>query len=300
MNTNYFPPIPVLQIRPGALLCYDVFTHKSGRYRDLIKIPNLEPEAPQLYTGKLSDYARKNLKFAINLLIEQAKWKEVQHPSTGKFYSFKVNFITLTLSAKQRDVSDKTIKNQMLAPWIRIMRDTFKLRSYVWRAERQRNGNIHFHFITDTYILYSDIRDNWNSQQAKFHFIDEFRNRNNSEFPNSTDVHSVQQIRNLAAYLVKYMSKDEKGLESIEGKVWDCSSNLKTKERCAYEMSGADFKIVDKMCATFKDRLRRTDNCLIIPLSQRELARHLPPAYIREYKAWLDRVYQNAPSSRYK
>ncbi len=262
-------------------------------------IADCSDDTGKLYTGKLTDFAKRNIKFAINLLVAQAKWKEVINPATDTPYKFKVNFITLTLSAKQGSLSDKTIKNEMLSPWIRVMRDTFNLRSYVWRAERQQNGNIHFHFVTDTYILYSDIRDNWNHQQAKFHFIDDFRNKNKSEFPNSTDVHSVIHIRNLAAYLVKYMSKNERALDTIEGKIWDCSSNLKTKERAALVMSSSDFKMVDELHKSMPDRFIKQDNCTIIRMSENEMSRFLPSEHRKLYREWLQSVYDAAPVSRY-
>ena len=288
-----------MQIRPGGLILYDQHAPRFSSRQEPDIIPEASAGTQRLYSGKLSEFARGNLKFAINLLIEQAKWKTMINPTTKNEYRFKVNFITLTLSAPQGNVSDKEIKSQMLGPWLRIMRDTFKLRSYVWRAERQKNGNIHFHFVTDTFILYSDIRDNWNHQQAKFHFINDFRNRNNSEFPNSTDVHSVINIRNLAAYIVKYMSKDERGLDSIEGKVWDCSSNLKTKERCAFEMSGADFSMIDKLHNKFPERFLKSDRCTVVRLSNSEMFGILPPQYVKSYRAWIQNIYDTAPVSRY-
>jgi len=289
-----------MQIRPGCLLCYDQRVYIPPRKESTIPIDPLAESTPKFYTGKMNEKAKSKLRFSINLLVEQAKWKEILNPATGKFYKFKINFITLTLSAKQREVSDRTIKNLMLAPWIRNMRDVYKLRSYVWRAERQKNGNIHFHFSTDTYIPYDAIRDAWNFQQAKFHFIDEFRNRNNSEFPNSTDVHSVQSVANLASYMVKYMCKDEKGLESIEGKVWDCSSNLKTSERVAMVMGEADFRLINKLYEKFENRVKKTDNCTIIPISKNEMLQYLPRSYIEMYNKWIQSVYDAAPISRIK
>lgn len=299
-NPNYIPPIPILQIRPGCLLCYSQrWTNPNRKEKSQIHTFDND-QAQRFYTGKMNEKAKSKLRFSINLLVEQAKWKEIQNPTTGKFYRFKINFITLTLSAKQREVSDRTIKNQMLAPWIRNMRDVYQLRSYVWRAERQKNGNIHFHFSTDSYIPYDAIRDSWNFQQSKFHFINEFRNRNKSEFPNSTDVHSVQSISNLASYMVKYMCKDEKGLESIEGKVWDCSKNLKTKERVALVMGEKDFNLINKLYDRFQTRVKNTDECTIIPMSKAEMRQYLPRSYMTDYENWIQSVYDAAPVSRAK
>jgi len=289
-----------MQIRPGCIMFYDMsFSNYTGQHKPREPVSDATPK-PEKYTGKLTESAKSNLRFAINLLVEQAKWKEVQNPTTKRFYRFKINFITLTLSGKQRSVSDRTIKSKMLFPFIRNMRNVYGLRSYVWRAERQKNGNIHFHLTTDTYIPYDAIRDAWNFQQAKFHFIDEFNSRHNSEFPNSTDVHSVQSIKNLASYLVKYMSKNEASLDTIEGKVWDCSKNLKTKERVVFEMSEQDFSMLSNIERKLPDRLKSNDFCSVLPLSRKEMSTLLPGAYWKKYNDWLQSVYDAAAPPRTK
>lgn len=297
---NYIPPIPVIQLRPGCLLFYDQsFYSYSGQRNPHLKI-NEDAFDHKLYTGKMNDKSKSRLRFAINLLVAQAKWKEVQNPTTKKFYRFKINFITLTLSARQKDLSDKLIKSKMLFPWIRNMRNVYHLRSYVWRAERQKNGNIHFHFSTDTYIPYDAIRDAWNYQQSKFHFITDFRNRNKSEFPNSTDVHAVYNIRNLASYLVKYMVKDEKGLDSIEGKVWDCSKNLKLKDRVVFEMTEQDFSMLNRISNDSNFKVISNDNCALIPMSNAQMSKVVPGEYWRKYNQWLQSVYDSAAPPRLK
>lgn len=295
-----YPKIPFLQIRPGCLLLYDIsYWNYIGSYRQKDRLNNTLP-VNEKYTGKMNEKARSKLRFAINLLVAQAKWKQVENPTTGKLYRFKINFITLTLSAPQNKVSDKMVKSKMLEPWLKNMRNVYGLRSYVWRAERQKNGNIHFHVTTDTYLSYECIRDVWNYQQSKFHFITHFQNRNNSIYPNSTDVHSVANIKNLASYLVKYMVKDEKGLDTIDGKVWDCSLNLKLRDRVTYEMSDEDFKLMRFLVEKFPDQFIETYNCSLFQLSEDQMKRYLPASYFDNYKSWLDGIYHSADPPGYK
>ena len=111
------------------------------------------------------------------------------------------------------------------------MRRKHRLRSYVWRAEVQQNGNLHFHVISDTYIRYDHIRADWNSCLRDTGLIDKFKAKHGHADANSTDVHAVYKIKDLTAYFTKYMSKKSKKTDrNIEGKIWDCSANLKTKE----------------------------------------------------------------------
>lgn len=229
-----------MQVRPYGLLLYErnVFDYKQCYYKSetgqLFDSETGEEKEinKNLYTGKITEYSKKRLKRAINLLVATAEPKEAINFRTGKTFTFKVNFITLTLPAPQKDVTDKQLKAEAFDPFIKRMKRKYKLNNYVWRAERQKNGNLHFHILTDTYIRYDYLRDNWNSCLRKWHFISDFKEKFNHDKPNSTDVHSIQKIKNVAAYVVKYMSKDGGEADIIEGKIWDCSTALKHKGNC--------------------------------------------------------------------
>ena len=207
------------------------------------------------------------------------------------------------------------------------MRNNHQLRSYVWRVERQFNGNVHFHITTDSWLPHDNIKDTWNWYLKPLGFIDKFRQNNTSEHPNSTDVHSVNAIRNLASYMVKYMTKDPKqmlkhhnsqrakaGLKAIRpedhpwqkikgqptwdqpisGKVWDCSKNLKTKERALLEMSRRDFEWWNYLRKECPDRFTTLDSCSILRLSEAELKNSGYPEYHKVYRNWIESVYNNA------
>lgn len=49
---------------------------------------------------------------------------------------------------------------------------------------------------------------------------------NNWSRPNCTDIHSVRRVRNLAAYLSKYLSKDPGFGAGFKGRFWACSHKL--------------------------------------------------------------------------
>lgn len=225
---------PVLQVRPYGLLVYE--------HKEFSKSWDLKRDRPQRefnrYTGILTPFAKKKLKRAISLMVASAKEKEAPNFKTGKNYKFKVNFITFTLPASQQGIEDKTIKH-CLDNWIKRAKRKHKLNSYVWRAERQANGNIHFHMVTDVWIHYEKIRNDWNAVLRETGLIEKFKEKHGHENPNSTDVHAIWKVKNLVQYFVKYMSKEHKqGEEPIKGKVWDCSQNLKTKNNCWMILEG--------------------------------------------------------------
>ena len=135
-----------------------------------------------------------------------------------KKFKFNINFITLTLPASQEH-SDDEIKSVALNNFLNICRKRYNLGEYVWKAESQINGNIHFHIVTDTYIRYDKIQEAWNSsvelltcgnvETKKMEgYVTRFANKIGHRFPNSTDVHSVKHVKKIASYISKYMSKN--------------------------------------------------------------------------------------------
>lgn len=223
-----------MQIRPYGLLVYEHKEFDTNPRRDHTKP---KPEVTG-YTGVLTKFARKKLKRAIHLIVAIAKEKEAPNFKTGKTFKFKLNFLTFTLPAAQEGIEDKKVKH-CLDNWIKRAKRKHNLKSYIWRAERQANGAIHFHMITDTYIHYQSIRDDWNACLRPLGLIDKFREKHGHENPNSTDVHAIWKVRNLTSYFIKYMSKEHKeGEAPIQGKVWDCSTNLKTTNNCELVLEG--------------------------------------------------------------
>jgi hypothetical protein len=292
---------PILQIRPNGLVSYNEIHWINGRpprrasYQNVVKNwfgnTSTEPDKPDKpYSGDMTAGSKRRIKKAVQLLIASSVWKSAINPKTGKAFKFRVNFITLTLPAAQGNISDSEIKKECLEPWLRQMRNKFKMKNYIWKAERQANGNIHFHITADVFVPYYSIRDSWNNQLAKLGFIDSFKEKHGHRNPNSTDVHSVQDIENLPGYLMKYMAKESDGLKPIEGKMWDCSLNLKTKIKCEVVPDESDQKYWKTMEATFSDKLIDERYVKMICLNENELNSTLPTKLYDKYHHFLNAV----------
>ena len=300
------PPISyeVLQLRPNQILVYTYYPD-ARRGREKIDFSELTPamQAYELdrktsnpnekYTGILSTSARRKLRYYINLLVAQAKWKEAFNYELQKTFRFRVNFITLTLSAPQGSISDKEIKRVCLNNFLNRAKQKFGLRTYVWRAEKQQNGNIHFHITTDVYIHYHALCNLWNECQELLGFVTRFRERTGSYRPNSTDVHSVKDVKDLASYLVKYMSKKEKDAQRIEGKVWGCSKNLSSAKKFEVELYGAHFEKFKDIAAKYPDAVFQNDHCEIITLPEKTFLKEISPVWGKEYSRYLSHVRKN-------
>lgn len=219
--------------------------------------------------GELSKTSATKLKNAINWLTAAAPMKTVYHKPSGQKFKFKLNFITLTIPTTAHTISDEEFKKKLLHNFLNTARHKFGLKNYVWKVEAQRNGNIHAHLTTDTFIHYADLSKVWNKILSNYGLMqaytdkhkdmtfEEYNKKYNSENkrsldqvktawekgqnsgwtqPNSTDVKAVHKIDDIAAYLIKYMAKSEEGKRTIKGRLWGCSYNLSQANNLTVEV----------------------------------------------------------------
>jgi hypothetical protein len=191
--------------------------------------------------GKVSKIAKRKMTRALEYLLFITNEKKVSNYYTGREFKFKIAFITLTIPAQQKH-SDKEIKSKCLNQLLIELKKHYKTNHYIWRAEKQKNGNLHFHLIVDKFIPHQELRDRWNRILNKLGYIDRYREqqlswhkngfrarehlkktwpikkqkqayergqRINWNSPNTTDIHSVQKIHNIKQYISKYLTKNE-------------------------------------------------------------------------------------------
>lgn len=279
-----------LSVHPSSAFIYpEYIKEKNVHYESLAaKFKGVD----RYHRNRISKHARKRLNRAIDYLCFTAPTSEAVNPKTGELFRFKTTFITLTLSATQMH-SDAVIKADMLNHFFVVARQKWGLRNYVWKAERQANCNIHFHIVADIFIPYYALRDAWNRIQSKLGYIDRFKEIHGHSKPNSTDIHSTKKVKNLAAYIGKYMSKDyRKGSHKVSrsrlgmqskslirvpsvssgvlrflreqanvGRIWGCSYELSNIEGGReYVNKGLNEELME-LARARNVRYKRTDYC---------------------------------------
>jgi len=247
-----------IYIKPTYAVIMPTPNKSRGPLTDLQR-ENMRNLERNQHDGKLSQKSIRKLVNAVNWLVASAPKKWVFQKESGKRFSFRVNFVTLTLPTTDHDISDHHFKKIMLHAFINACRYRYDLKNFVWKVEAQANGNIHAHFTTDTYLPWRGVRDVWNRILAKNGLIDKYHDKHkdlsfqqyvnmygdrdnvttedlrrryqsgvdsNWRDPNSTDVHAVHKVKDIAAYLAKYMSKEEEERRKIKGRLWSCSYGL--------------------------------------------------------------------------
>lgn len=225
---------------------------KAGLHQ---KLANL---AKRKTSVNLSASSKKEIRDSIFSMYQLSKPRTVKAVG-GKFiYNFRQSFVTLTLPSKQihSDVEIKKCMNHFLTN----IRRSFKVENYVWKAELQKNENIHFHLSFDKYIHFQAVRYYWllaikplgyvDAYAAKFSAMSVFQYaayrgltvpeasaaygqgvRSRWQSPNCVDVSAVTTASSVSNYLSKYFAKnDDQNLDperiAAFGKVWARSTSL--------------------------------------------------------------------------
>lgn len=220
--------------------------YKEKQFRSAKFIENQKHLLNNSQNGAVSNKASKKIRSAIEWLTASAQTKLVFVKDLKRNVKFKVNFITLTLPSSQGQFDDKFVKKHFLAPFIKRLKRRNDVSNYVWKAETQKNGNIHFHIVTDKFIHYMAVRNMWNDVLRKNGLLKEFASKHGHSNANSSDIHSVKNVNNLAAYLIKYFTKNDSERRNIDGRLWGCSYSLSRANSCKISVSANDIKTVTK------------------------------------------------------
>jgi hypothetical protein len=229
--------------------------HYSVAYTYLAAGVHFRSLMPRSHTahGRISKKARTRIITAMQWMMMFSNRKFVYSKAKKRGFWFKVNFITLTLSAPQHH-TDKEIVHLMLRPFLKWMRRQHNVINYLWKAEIQpsrllNRGErcIHFHITTNKFIHYRQLKNKWNALQLAHGY------REPGDEPNSTDVHSVINEGKIIGYMAKYLikepaRKDYPGITNetfeklhVTCKIWGMNHELSRMKATLLEEDNTDF-----------------------------------------------------------
>lgn len=234
--------IPVLSFRSSGLMYYETPANHSNRLMrsSLFQSNALKLATRERYVGFVTPAVKKRMKKAITLLLQSTPYEWKIHPVTGKQFHHKISFITLTTPDHVNSRDGKWCHKNLLEPMLRTLRRKYQMKSYIWKIELQDNGQVHYHVTADCLLNHSHLKNEWNKLLNRHDMLEDFFIKYGHRSPNSTDIHSVQKVKNLEAYLVKYITKEYQNETRLNCKIWDCSRNLKVHDYFKIEV---DFQI---------------------------------------------------------
>lgn len=292
--------IPQLSIHPNSINLYSSIQW-TGKKKITPRVSHLQ-ESDRKHHGKISQQANRKMGKAIDYLLFMSRPKKAFNSMAGKWFNFQIAFVTLTLPSPQFH-SDNEIKEKCLNQFLVEARKKWNVVNYIWRAEKQKNGSIHFHILLDRFIPWSQLRDVWNRIINKLSYVEKYRDSmrafhsggfrvrenllqswdykhqvkaykagkaNDWSSPNSTDIHSIRKVNDIRSYIMKYQMKEDTNGE-IDGRIWGCNqelSNIKgAVEIASYEYS----REISFISHYFPERVFRSDYFSVIHVSVDEL-----------------------------
>jgi hypothetical protein len=285
--------IPQVSIHPDRInittQCHWFEDRRHGRSIESILLSDHK------HHDKMSSQAMRKVQKAVKYLLFFANEKKGFSHVSGNSFKFKISFITLTLASTQMH-DDNVIKAVLLNQFLIEAKMRWKVSNYVWRAEKQSNGNIHFHVLTDKFIPWNELRNVWNRIQNKLGYVDRYRaiqkafykdgfklrkdlvqqwpereqkrayvngSKNGWNSPNSTDIHSLRHVHKIADYITKYLQKDSQ-TKGLIGRLWGCSSSLCNIKGAQTDIDGRISSELDKLRIIYKPFEVRKDHFSIL------------------------------------
>lgn len=236
-------------LRPTAVM---IFQQKmKGCKQKEVKERSIENLSKKYAGNGMSQSARERIKrtvanWSVGVLASQRIWQKNQGCKRRYFI-----MITLTLPAKQIE-SDEEIKRKYLNAWLQKLCRFQPDIHYLWVAETQANGNIHFHVVADKWVDFRWVQSSWNATLENGQYIDLFAAKFGHRNPPTTKVTGQKNMKDPALYITKYISKEE-GRRNVEGHCWYCCDKLKELERVAWAYG---YEVEDEIVRNFATELK--------------------------------------------
>lgn len=215
----------IVHLNPNRIVVRGQWLHKS-RYYSQAQLMNMDNLSDNQKRSKLSGKSKSKIIAAVSWLSMSSVNKWVFSKQNRKSMSFRLAFLTLTIPECTNKPSIKQTNKQLLIPVLKSLRKYFGMHNYVWKAEMQKNGMPHYHLTTDVFIPWESLRKIWNRLLTKQGYMHEFNLRHPGKIANSVDCKKVARIKNLAAYLAKYFSKDGNEICEDGTRIWGLSTSL--------------------------------------------------------------------------
>jgi hypothetical protein len=219
--------ITMLQIRNSCAIAYTEPQYDNNHtYHWKAKLISNFKEK-ETYSGAMTASAAKRISRAVDMLLQLSPVQKKINPVTNKVIKHQLSFITLTIPDEIQNYTAKEGYTKLLAPFLRYFRDKKLMTTYLWKAELQKRGQLHYHITTPSIIHHQVIKDYWNNLMRKNHMLDAFKQKFGHDNPNSTDIHGVYARNKFGKYLAKEFCKTVQNSIPTSGKIWDCSIDIR-------------------------------------------------------------------------
>ncbi|MBA7564632.1 hypothetical protein ES708_06299 [subsurface metagenome] len=220
---QHLPLVPYFKFYGNSIVLYDQHAFSCRRKQD--NENSLKNLKCRKFTGNMSKATRKYLMRKLTTWVSSITQNNKKLNCSPYHYPHRPVFITLTLPSPQRH-SDREFKRVIFDYFLKWLQRETGSNLYFWRAESQKNGNIHFHIIHDTYIDKIKLQTFWNKllKQHGYNSIDKVKYVTGCA--PSTHVMIIDDEEVAPGYILKDALKAPK-IRPIEGRIWGMSDKLR-------------------------------------------------------------------------
>lgn len=270
------------QVRGTKILRYMSADYKTTK--QYATIEKINSEKKKNYTGKMSKAAQRRVSKKVLCWYTGCEAYNSGYKIRLERDKKKLVFITLTLSSTQF-TSDLEVKKQLLKPFTRYLREKKGCRNWLYKCERQKNGNIHFHLVIDRYIPKEDIREVWNYLQEKEGYLSEYQAKYGKLEAPSTEIRLVRNQAQCERYIAKYIAKDDDEA-TIEGAVWSSSVSVATLEFFSFAENEETTEAINDACVAGKIKYFKNDAFVVYFCASWQVDQFLSNYYLAEFKRY--------------
>lgn len=252
-------------IKPKSLVVCD-FELLVSRHRKLSEhsLLNLEKKHS---LGDLQYKTTKRIEQILYCWFRAIHSRKLVPLSLGHCQSVYPVFLTLTLPSAQMH-GDRELKRKVFTPFLEELKRVYKVVHYLYRCEKQKNGNIHFHLIVDKYINVKCLIECWNRHLQKLSYLSMYQAIWGDKLPHNVDVRRITSLKSLSVYLTKYMVKDTDN-HVVIGRKWGCSDRLRLL-KYNYELLDSSLKsYIDYLVLSEKAVVHKLDYCDVISFTKK-------------------------------
>lgn len=214
------------------------------------------------YNGYLSRATKSYITKILDNWFLTVRHFNIHMATPSKKRQKQMVFFTLTLPSKQVH-TDNEIKRQVLNKFIIICQRKGLFDQWFWRAEKQKNGNIHFHFLIDSYFDKKQLQTVWNECLEPLGYINEFEKKYNHRNPPTTQIQVVPSGQNIIDYVIKYVGKNE-GTDKVLGRIWGMSDKLRNLKSYVEDIANTDEEMINEYIEPDNKNVYQDENCMVV------------------------------------
>lgn len=239
------------------------------------------------YNGNFSPTSRKRATTVGNYMLEQHKQKMGNYTTRHATLKPCLCFVTLTFPIQMVE-THQSIKRKYLNSFLIQLGERYREPRYLWRAELQQNGNIHFHILISKFIHKAWLNYQWYAILRKHGIYQSDLSHAEIQKLPATNIESPKTNRGVANYILKYIAKTNDG-KKIQGRQWSSNLPYVAIKNTIINLSYDAGYLLTELRERGLIKCFEMDYCIIIQRGTRDFLTEFFPSYLPLYDDYLTR-----------